>query len=233
MFMVTHRSSLYFYLAPKHTNHTSHCQNHMANVPDQPPYSPLLWHKGKLLNTWRCKLLHSPRLATPLPDQTHPHSPWQSTRGSSMCAHGLGSAPASWQRGGVSGIPGWGGWRGTPFPGRAGASPPSPPLQTATKCQGNGKRSRSWRREGAPGWGELSCTCCIEQPSRTPWCGARQSVCRSRRALRSWSRRPTGCSTLYPGPSCPCGGCTLGRRSGSPEVNLWAWMFLVREMRLI
>lgn len=125
----------------------------MWNFLDQSLYSPLLWHKGKLLNTWRCKLLHSPRLPTPLPGQTPPHSPWQNTWGLSTCARGLGSAPAPWQLGGVSGTPGWDGWGGTASPGRAGASPPSPPLQTATKCQDSGKRSRSWQREGAPGWG--------------------------------------------------------------------------------
>jgi len=192
--------------------------------------SPLLWYKGKLLNTWRCKLL--PRLATPpLPGQTSPRSLWQNTRGLSTCALCPGSAPAPWQPGGGSETPGWGGWGGSSSPGRAGAFPPSPPLRTATKWSGSGKKSRSWQREGAPGRGCRSCTCCISLRGRTPCCGATPSLWRRSRAPRSWSRRPTGCSEFCPGPSCPCAGCRLGRSSGSPQLDLWS--FLVRKKRCV
>lgn len=191
--------------------------------------SPLLWCKDKLLNTWRYRLPHPPLPVTPLPDQTPRHSSWQNIWGSSMCAHGPGNAPAPWQQGGGSGTPGSNGWRGTPFPGPAGESPPSPPLQIATRCQGSGKRSRSWQMEGAPGWGWQSCTGCMLPPSRTPCCGGQKSVCRGRRAPRSWSRKPTGCWVLCPGPSCPCGGCRLVQHSGDPQLDRWFWTLLMRE----
>lgn len=175
--------------------------------------------------------LRSPPQATPQSGQTPPHSLWRNTWGPSRCARGPGSALAPLRRGGGSGTPGWGVWGGTPSPGRAGASPPPPsPPRTATRCQGSGKRSRSWQREGALGWGWLSCTCCTLQPSRSPWCGGQQSVCRSRRAPRSWSRRPSWRSALCPGPSCPFGGCRLGRSSG--QLDLWVSAILVRKRHL-
>lgn len=191
--------------------------------------SPLLLHKEKLLNTWRYKLLHFPQQAILLSDQTSPHSYWQSIWGSPMCARGPGSAPAPWQQVVVSGTQGWDAWRGTPSPGPAGASPPSPLELTATRCQGTGMKSRSWQREGAPGWGWQSRTGCISRTSRTPCCGGQKSVWRSSRAPRSWSRRQTGCSELCPGPSCPCEDCRLAQSSDAPRLDLCLWRVLVRD----
>lgn len=190
-------------------------------------YSPLLLNKEKLRNTWKSKLPHSPQLVTPLPGQTPLHSPWQNTWGSSMCAHGPESAPTSLQRVEGSERPRWGGWRETQSPNSAGAFLPSPPRQTATKSRGCGKRSHSWQKQGAPGWGWHCCTCCILVPCRTLCCGGQQIVCRSSRVRRSWSRRPTGWWALCPVPGCPCAGCRRVRSSGYPQPDLWVWMFLL------
>lgn len=174
--------------------------------------SPLPWNKGKHLSTLRCRL-------TLLPSQTSPGNPWQNTGGSPMCAPGPGSAPEPWRLAWASGIPRSGAWRGTPPPGPTGASPLSPPLQTATKCRGGGKRSRSWLKAGAPCWAQQSCTCYILLRNNPPSDRGKQFACRSRRARRSWSRTLTGCWELCPEPSCPCAGCRLAQSNRSPDLD--------------
>lgn len=175
--------------------------------------SPLLWNKGKHLNTLRCRL-------TLLPGRTSPDSPWRNTWGSPMFGPGPGSAPEPWRPAGASGTPRSSAWRGTPSPGPPGASPLWPPLRTATKCSGGGKRSRSWPRAGARGRGQPSRTCCIWLRNRPPSCGGCRFVCRSSRARRSWSRTLSGCWELCPEPSCPCAGCRLVRSNCSPDLEV-------------